>query len=145
MAEADPASRRDVLGMAPPSKCDVLLVVRDSGERNSLAVTLEESGHGVAATASCLDAAQQLETHPPDLIITDVRLSAFNGLQLVQCATHLTTRSILLDDRHDPALESKARQCQAVYLVKPIDPVELATYVSQLLDSTETRREATES
>ena len=125
--------------MALQSRCDVLLVVRDRGERHALAVTLEESGYRVTASASCLDAAQQLETHAPDIIITDVRLSAFNGLQLVRFATNLTTRSILLDDRHDAALESKAREFQAVYLVKPVDPFELITQVSSIAPETRPR------
>ena len=107
--------------MVLQSRCDVLLVAMDQGKRNSLAVALEEHGHRVTATVSFPEARQQLEAHPPGIIVTDIRLDAFNGLQLVLLATHLlTTASIVLDDHYDAVLESQAQEFQAGYLVPSI-------------------------
>ena len=118
---------------------NILLVAMDQGERNSLAVALEEHGHRVTATASFPEARDQLEKHPPGVVITDVRLGDFNGLHLALLSTHfMTTRAIVLDDYLDPVLESQAQEFGALYLVKPVDPLELTIQVSSI--ATETRR-----
>ncbi len=120
--------------MSAQSGCDVLLVVVDREERSSLAVALQDEGHRVTVTAGFAEARQQLEKHPPGVVISDIRLGDFNGLHLALLASNLpTTASIVLDDHRDPMLESQAREFQAVYLVKPIDTIELITHISRFL------------
>ena len=109
-------------------------MVVEREERASLTATLEDEGHRVTATASFAEARQQLEKHPPGVVISDIRLGAFNGLHLALLATDLpTTASIVLDDHRDHVFESQAQQFRSVYLVKPIDPLALTAHVSRLV------------
>ena len=124
--------------MVLQSRCDVLLVVLDLVERSFLTIALDAEGHRVTVTTSFVEARDQLEKHPPSMIIADVRLGEFNGLHLALLSTHfMTTSSIVLDDDFDPVLQSQAQEFGAIYLVKPVDPFELTTQVSSI--ATETR------
>ena len=64
-----------------PSK--VLIVDDDKTTREGLAEFLEEAGYEAVAVGTFEDATRELRTSPPDLLIADVRLGPFNGLQLV--------------------------------------------------------------
>ena len=64
-----------------PSK--VLIVDDDKTTREGLAEFLEEAGYEAVAVGTFEDATRVLRTSPPDLLIADVRLGPFNGLQLV--------------------------------------------------------------
>ena len=55
----------------------------------------------------------------PDLLITDVRLDAYNGLHLVAMAPR-PIPAIVVTGFADPSIEADARRLGADYLVKPI-------------------------
>ena len=57
---------------------------------------------------------------PPDLLITDIRLGAFNGLQLLIGATP-PVPAIVITGFDDAVLAATARQHGADYLLKPLD------------------------
>jgi diguanylate cyclase (GGDEF)-like protein len=75
-----------------------------------------------------LDARQQFEADPPDLLVTDWMMPRMDGLELCRlvksapqfCYVILMTAKDALDDKVD-ALESGADE----YLVKPVEPREL--------------------
>jgi CheY-like chemotaxis protein len=64
-----------------PSK--VLIVDDDRATRYGLAELLEGAGYDTVAVGTFEEAIRILRTTPPDLLIADVRLGPFNGLQLV--------------------------------------------------------------
>ena len=73
-----------------------------------------------------------LRTTPPDLLIADVRLGPFNGLQLV-ISSPKPIPAIIITGFADPVLESDARRRGADYVLKPISPARLLDLVAQKL------------
>ncbi len=72
-------------------------------------------------------ARQTLKDQPFDALITDVRLGAFNGLQLAVMARDMypKMRLIVFSGFDDPVLRADAEQIGATYLVKPVVSGEL--------------------
>ena len=69
----------------------------------------------------------------PDLLIVDLRLQGFNGLQLL----HINPRpipTIVVTGFPDDVLQADSRRLGAEYLLKPYDPSRLLALVGRLLD-----------
>src|SRR5215472_3365836 len=97
----------------------VLVVDDDPALRSVIAQILAHSGYGVL-TADTFEAGQTaLNERLPDLLIVDVRLGAFNGLQLLATATR-PIPALVLTGYDDVTLKRAAHQFGAEYLVKPI-------------------------
>jgi len=110
-------------GARPPR--DILLVIDDPAERDSLAGELQASGFTVDATSAFADAKTELRDHPPRVLVADVRLGAYNGLYLALIAQDTPVSGVvLLDLAYAASLESQARQMGATYLVKPVENLE---------------------
>ena len=94
---------------------------------------LRDSGHDVIFAAGFEAAIRALADHLPDLLISQVRLGAFNGLHLVirSHIDHLTMHAIVLDSVHDSVLELEAQRYGAAYLVEPVAAPELLAEVSR--------------
>lgn len=73
-----------------------------------------------------------LATPVPDVIVADIRLGDFNGLQLVLLRPDATA-AIVITGHPDPVLEAEARQHGAAYLSKPIAGPTLIETVAQVL------------
>jgi DNA-binding response OmpR family regulator len=113
-----------------PSK--VLIVDDDKTTREGLAEFLEEAGYEAVAVGTFEDATRELRTSPPDLLIADVRLGPFNGLQLV-ISSPQPIPAIIITGFADPVLESDARRRGADYVLKPVSPSRLLDLVAQKL------------
>ena len=113
-----------------PSK--VLIVDDDKTTREGLAEFLEEAGYEAVAVGTFEDATRILRTTPPDLLIADVRLGPFNGLQLV-ISTPQPIPAIIITGFADPVLEADARRRGADYVLKPVSPARLLDLVAQKL------------
>jgi FixJ family two-component response regulator len=113
-----------------------ILVVDDMPEmQRSMAALLGEAGYWVL-TASTLQAGQHLADYAdPDLLLVDVRLGAYNGLQLAlrERVSHPTRPVIIISDHEDPVLEAEAKRLGAHFLEKPIEPTLLLTTIEQML------------
>jgi DNA-binding NtrC family response regulator len=107
----------------------VLLVEDDDSLRAAWVRALESYGQSVVAAARFEEAKRYLAQNTPDAVITDVRLGAYNGLQLVLHvkATQPDVPVIVVSGFDDQVLRAEAERAGAVFLVKPIQP-------SQLLD-----------
>ena len=94
------------------------------------------AGHEIVVRADFGSAKSELDRQPPDLLIAQVRLGAFNGLHLAIRAQGLglPTQTILIGER-DAVLESEARQQHARYLTLPLDEETLAATVHEMLSS----------
>ena len=110
----------------------ILLVEDDEATRGLLSTLLERTGYDVVATASVQEGKSLLEEGHPDLLITDIRLGAFNGLQLIAMSPR-PIPAIVTTGFPDPVLEAEARQFGARFLLKPIEPAGLLTLVAELL------------
>ncbi len=115
-----------------PSK--VLIVDDDKTTREGLAELLEESGYQSIAVGTFEEATRVLRTNPPDLLIADVRLGPFNGLQLV-ISSPKPIPAIIITGFADPVLESDAKRRGADYILKPVSPARLLDLVAQKLSA----------
>lgn len=111
----------------------VLVVDDDPALLRLMELWLSGGGYSVVACESFDDARQQLATAPPDLLLTDVRLGAFNGLQLAilakeQCPDMV---AVVMSAYDDSTLRKEAAQCGAQYLLKPFTSEGLLTTLVQ--------------
>ena len=68
----------------------------------------------------------------PDLLIADVRLGPFNGLQLLAMG-QVRIPTIVVSGFDDPVLHADARGFGADYLVKPVQPATLLALIERKL------------
>jgi DNA-binding NtrC family response regulator len=99
----------------------VLVVDDDRAVLRVLEQWLTGAGYAVVACDGFEAARQHLAETPPDVLLTDVRLGAFNGLQLVILAKAQAPRTvaIAMSAFDDPILRRDAALCGAGYLAKP--------------------------
>ena len=112
-----------------------ILVVDDHRvTRLGLAEMLGEAWFEVVTAGTFQEARRILREAPPDLLIADVRLGSFNGLQLVISGQHRVP-AIVITGHADAVLEAEARRGGAEYLIKPFDPEQLLSLIRQKLGS----------
>lgn len=110
----------------------ILIVDDDHAYVAGVTEYLEANGFEVIAANSFEAAKHALLTDGPQLVIVDVRLGAFNGLQLISTG-RVKVPAIVVTGFDDPVLRAEAAGFGAQYVVKPIVPTELLTLVRQLL------------
>ena len=73
-----------------------------------------------------------LANHTPDILLTDLRLGAYNGLQLALLVreVHPDVAVVVLSG-YDPVLRKEAAQCGARYLHKPITSEDLLRHLDE--------------
>lgn len=85
--------------------------------------TFRDAGYEVVACTRFEDARACLRRQVPDVLLTDVRVGDFNGLQLA----HLfrmqapTARIVVVSGYDDPVIRRDAEALGATFLLKPID------------------------
>jgi DNA-binding NtrC family response regulator len=119
-----------------PTALRILIVDDDTGLLDAMQRSLRDSVRTVVACDSFEKARQVLKDQSFDALITDVRLGAFNGLQLAVMARdmHPNMRLVVFSGFDDPVLRADAEQIGAIYLVKPVASSEIL----RLLDQRET-------
>lgn len=111
----------------------VLIVEDDLATRVGLQELLVSAGYTAIVAADFREGRRVLEQEHPDLLIVDLRLQGFNGLQLL----HVNPRpipTIVVTGFPDDVLQADARRLGAEYMVKPYDPRKLLGLVGRLLD-----------
>lgn len=116
----------------------VLVVDDEAATRQGLSELLTRAGYECTAVESFHEAHHIAQTDPPDLLITDIRLSGYNGLQLVLRFPDL--RAIVMTGYADKVLEREANQAGATYIRKPLNVNELLQIVSDKLLGTKAAR-----
>jgi DNA-binding NtrC family response regulator len=111
----------------------VLLVDDDRALLRLTELWLTANGYNVVACDSFDDARHENAVSPPDILVTDVRLGAFNGLHLAILASEQCPDAIavVMSAYDDPMLRKEAAQCRARYLVKPFTREGLLSAVLQ--------------
>jgi DNA-binding response OmpR family regulator len=110
----------------------ILIVDDDSAARSGLKELLEWAGYETVVAGTFQDGVQALRTLKPDLLLADVRLGEFNGLQLI-ATNPRTTPAIVVTAFDDSVLQVEARRLGAEYLVKPVTPAKLLQLIEQKL------------
>jgi DNA-binding NtrC family response regulator len=104
---------------------DVLELLRD---------ILENAGYDAFGATTFEEGRRLLDTFPPpDVLITDVRLGHYNGLQLV-LSRKPTTGAVVVSGYWDRTLEDEARRHGSGYLLKPVPPEQLLEAVARALE-----------
>jgi DNA-binding response OmpR family regulator len=104
-----------------PNELDLITVVS----------ALTGAGFRVSATDNYLDARNLLASEPPLVLVTEVRLGAYNGLQLALRARTSGPRVtvIVMSAYADSVLQRDAERAGATFALKPVDPPELLAAV----------------
>src|SRR5437762_5539238 len=112
----------------------VLIVDDDEVYLEGMKELLEDAGYDVVLANSFDDGKHELREHSPDLLIIDVRLGAFNGLQLISTG-QVRIPAIVVTGFDDRVLRADADGFGASYVVKPIAPASLLDRKSTRLNS----------
>lgn len=118
-----------------------ILVVDDMAEiRTFMTSLLGPAGYDVRTAASFEEAKEILDRETPDLVLLDIRLGAYNGLQLaVRVRSEHPTRPIVMMSGYvDPVLVEEARRHGAEFIEKPIQPRQLLDLIEQMLTKSDT-------
>jgi len=100
----------------------VLVVDDEPSLLEAMTIAFMRAGRDVASCRTFEEARQQLLTEHFDVMVTDVRLGAFNGLQLAVIARdkHPEMRIIVFSGFDDPVLREEAAHLRASYVLKPV-------------------------
>jgi CheY-like chemotaxis protein len=99
----------------------IVIVEDDDATRAGYRELLNLAGHEVIATSTYQEGRQAVQVESPDLVIADLRLGGFNGLQLLLLSPR-PIPTIIVTGFPDQVLEAEARRAGADYVVKPISP-----------------------
>jgi DNA-binding response OmpR family regulator len=117
----------------------ILIVEDDAATRQGLRTLLTNAGYVVLSASTFAEGRRLLAEQAPDLLIADLRLGDYNGLQLVAAAP-LAVPSIIVTGFPDLVLEAEARRLGAHYIAKPIDAKALLTMIDEMIVSAGRRR-----
>lgn len=100
----------------------ILIVDDDQSLLNVMTTAFTGAGRNVVAASTFEEGRDRLRTETFDVLLTDVRLGAFNGLQLAVIArdVHPGMRILVFSGFDDRVLRAEAEQLGATYLVKPV-------------------------
>jgi DNA-binding response OmpR family regulator len=101
----------------------VILVHADPRALRHTEAFLSQQGFLVAAMSSYVSAKHLLESVMPDLLIADLRLEHYNGLQLAiwNHLEHPDVPVIITSDDRDPVAEEEARRNGAAFITNPLE------------------------
>ena len=100
---------------------------------DALREILADAGYVTLGATSFEDGRRLLLAPPvPDVVVADVRLGKYNGLQLAVLRPQATA-AIVISGHWDEVLEAEARQHGAVYLQKPLPSLALLETVARLI------------
>ena len=101
----------------------VLVVDADPNQAGALAVQLRECGYRVIEATSYGDARRLWDAEQPQVLVADVRLDGFNGLQLLIRARAIRpdVTGIITSAVADRVLSDEIRRLGGTFLLKPVD------------------------
>ncbi len=110
----------------------ILLVAPTRQVADMLSPALAAAGHQTIVTRD-FDEAKALLSGRPKLLITEIKLGAYNGLHLAIRAEAIGTPTVVIGDS-DPVLERDARRIHAAYLTLPLDRDRAVSVATELLE-----------
>jgi two-component system cell cycle response regulator DivK len=118
----------------PSMALRVLIVEDNEATRIGLKELLTRAGYAAHAVRSFEEGIRAIREDPPDLLLADIRLGPFNGLQLLVTGPKRIP-TIIMTGFPDPVLEADARQLGAQFVLKPVSPAALLALVERELGS----------
>ena len=117
----------------------VLVVDGNTHGLASLVEPLRKAGYRAVGTASFETARHLLRTQRYDLLITELRLAAYNGLHLVfhSRVANPAATAIIVAAIADDSSEVEARRLGAHYVARPVNPETLLALVGTVLEGAE--------
>lgn len=106
----------------------ILLVDDEESLRDILSDVLTEVGHRVTTAASAEQALIRLSEQPVDVVITDIRMSGMNGIDLLRAIKENTPETQVIVITSYPSLNSALAALRAGaydYLIKPFEDLEI--------------------
>ena len=124
----------------------VLVVEGDVSDLNSTVRLLESAGYKTITATSFEQASSLLRTAHPDMLVTGMRLGAYNGLHLVLRGRVVNPSLPAIVTTHFPdrVLADETSRMDAVHLLRPLDASGFLDQVSKLLPHTPLSTDATE-
>jgi two-component system response regulator HydG len=120
----------------------ILVVDDDSTSREALCELLKSEGYAPVPAEDGLAAMTLMQSNPPPLVISDLKMPRLGGLELVEAieARRLPTSVVLLTGHGsvDTAVEAMKRGAYD-YLTKPVDPQRLLLLIPKALEAQRTR------
>ena len=126
-------SASDTDSTPPKPGLDILVVEDDSALLEVLERALgQEDDYNVVACGTFEAARRRLREQSFDVLLTDVRLGAFNGLQLAVLAKDVNpfTQLIVFSGFDDDVLRAETEHLGGTYLVKPVTAAQLRTLIA---------------
>jgi DNA-binding response OmpR family regulator len=113
----------------------ILLVDDEKYIRTFYSEELEDDGHEVFTLSSGKDLLKKIELHQPDAVVLDIRLSGWDGLELLmKIRSSCVELPVVLCSAYD-AYRGDSRASEAdFYVVKNFDPSELKITVQKLIN-----------
>jgi len=114
-----------------------ILVVDDHEDTSEwLREVLTQAGYDTLTANTFGDGMRKLSFEAPDLLIVDVRLDMYNGMQLVALGGgEKPVPAIVITGFVDHGLEKEAHELKADFLIKPVAPSTLLALVERKLAS----------
>ena len=96
---------------------------------------LADSGFHITVAEDFFEAKVLIDTKPPELLITDLRLREYNGLQLVLRgkSARPDMAAIIFTKHGDPVLQAEAERMGATFVLKPTTKQEFLAAVYRTL------------
>jgi len=113
---------------------NILLVEDDATDMKLLSAVLKSSGHRVLEKASAEQAAEEIKSHQPEVILLDLKLPGMDGLALARllkqnpATRHIPIVAITAAPEKFGKEAALAAGCDA-YIVKPVDTRKLPQQV----------------
>jgi len=117
-----------------------VLVVDDSSDvLIMMTALLRSAGYRVLAASTLGEGRRLARQENPDVIVVDIRLGPYNGLELavVEHVDHPLRPLIVMSGHFDPVLKADAARLGATYLEKPFDGEELLRLIECKLAPTQ--------
>ena len=108
----------------------LLIVDDDRATVDGLMELLEDAGFECTGAVSFEAAMAAMRISPPDVLVADIRLQEYNGLQLVLSRPPWTD-AIVMSAFADPILESEATRMGASYIPKPVQTRQLVELLNR--------------
>jgi len=123
----------NLITQSPGNSPTALVVDLDSRNLYETCKAFRELGYRTFGATSFSDAKRFLIAEHPEIMVADVRLGEFNGIQLLLLATELRpgTAVVITNPSTDPVLAGETRRMGGTFMVKPIDVAELIDTVRQ--------------
>ena len=120
----------------------ILVLDDDEHALSGLVELLQDADYRVTGAATYDAAKRLLALNSYDLLVTDVRLRGFNGLNLVKQsrADYPDMAVIIISGYDEPLMELEANRYQALFAGKPIRPAQFLETVAKALTNVRRQR-----